>query len=84
MRNLSFVFVFADLTTRSLTCIRDDMLCRFDMTGSGQLGRRVASLYQDKEARKKSKINEENNFYDSLREISSFFNWKHFDKPVLS
>jgi len=84
MRNLSFVFVFADLTTRCLTCIRDDMLCRFDLTGSGQLGGRVASLHQDKEASKKSKINEESNFYDSLRETTTFSNWKHFDKPVLS
>jgi hypothetical protein len=35
--------------------------------------RRVASLYQDKEVRKKSKINEENPFKDSVPEISGFY-----------
>jgi hypothetical protein len=35
--------------------------------------RRVASLYQDKEVRKKSKINEENTFKDSVLEISGFY-----------
>jgi len=32
-----------------------------------------ASLYQDKEDRKKSKLNEENTFKDSVSEISGFY-----------
>jgi hypothetical protein len=36
--------------------------------------RRIASLYQDKEVRKKSKIYEENTFDDSVLEICGFYN----------
>jgi hypothetical protein len=37
-------------------------------------GRRVASLYQDKEVRKKSKKYEENNLKHSVLERSGFYN----------
>ena len=35
--------------------------------------RRVASLYQEKEVKKRSKINEENTLRDPIRELSGFF-----------
>jgi hypothetical protein len=52
------------------------------MTTRGQpcpeLGRRIASLYQDKEVRMKSRINEENTFKDFGPEISGFYNREYF------
>jgi hypothetical protein len=36
-------------------------------------------LYQDKEVRKKRKMNEEDTFKDSVLEISGFYNHEHFD-----
>ncbi len=49
-RNLSVVFVFANLTTRSLTCVRDDTF--FFVSPCPEHSRRVVSLYQDKENKK--------------------------------